>query len=153
MPLICSCYLFMKYTSLKIWVCPLNKSIKIGKPKRMAFLVIILANFVFYIEGFVYQSYPQANYLFLSNNRGNNSMMKCESLIPVRIPVFGPGSPNPAPISQSPVPTPPTQFPPPILDDSIKISQNTKELVKVSEKTVGRKMKYLPPTQINPWME
>ena len=104
----------------------------------MAFLVIILANFVFYIEGFVYQSYPQANYLFLSNNRGNNSMMKCELLIPVRIPVFGPGSPNPAPISQSPVPTPPTQLPRPILDDSIKISQNTKELAKVSEKTVGR---------------
>ena len=80
-------------------------------------------------------------------------MMKCESLIPVWIPVSGSGFPNPVPIPQLSAPTPPTQLPAPILDDPIKISQNTKGLVKVSEKTVGRKMKYLLLTQINSWME
>lgn len=80
-------------------------------------------------------------------------MMKCESLIPVWIPVFGPGFLNLVPIFQFPVLTSLTQFLVLTLDDFIKISQNTKGLVKVSEKTVGRKMKYLLLTQINSWME
>ena len=44
--IICSRYL--KYRSFRIWVGPLTKSIKIGKPRRRIFLVIIFPKILYF---------------------------------------------------------------------------------------------------------